>query len=108
VTGSREKRARRALLRPLEAALILQLSEDQILHRIRAGKLRDVSPSRWARLDPDEVREKAEQLIAADRLSPLAVWVWEEIVESWVPVPRTARGVRPPSQLDFLAAARQR
>lgn len=97
----------RSVLRPYEAALILQLSERQVIERIKGGKLSDISASRWARLDPAEVLDEANRLVEADLLSPLVLWIWRDVVDgrAHVTKPRSSNA-RPPAPLDFLCGMR--
>lgn len=94
-------------MRPCEAGLILQLSEGQVLHRIRRGKLRDVSVHTRARLDPDEVLDEARRLIEEGSLSPLVLWIWREVVDGGALVAKpSSENARPPTPLDFLCEMR--
>jgi len=86
--------------------LILQLPEQQVIRKIQQGQLSDVSAARWARLDPREVLDEAKRLVDAELLSPLVLWIWQEVVEGSAPVPRQPRHRRPPTPLDYLCSLR--
>ncbi len=99
----------RVELRPCEAGLILQLSEAQVLQRIRRGKFRNVSVHTRARLDPDEILAEAYRLIEEGSLSNLALWIWREVVQGGALVTKPpSENARPPATLDFLCDLRGR
>lgn len=58
-------RLARLQLRPRDVAPILRLSQHQLVHMTRSGKLTDISADRLVRLDPIEVVALAEQRAAA-------------------------------------------
>jgi hypothetical protein len=97
----------RLRLRPHEAAASLQLSEEQLVRLLARGVLRDVGTS-WRRaLDPAEVVARAEEWVAARRLSPLAALTARYIAEGRVDPPRpVTKTAHPPAPLELIETAR--
>jgi hypothetical protein len=99
--------AARLRLRPHEAAASLQLSEEQLARLLARGVLNDVGTSRRREFDPDEVVAKAEEWVAAGRLTPLGALAAKYIAEGRIDPPRpVTTTAHPPAALDLIETAR--
>ncbi len=94
--GGRLMSAKRAYVRPFEAAFVLGLTEAQVVGMLRRGELRDASPDRWRRIDADELSDLVRDRVRRGLLSPLSPYALGELVCGRLKAPRRADPDRPP------------